>query len=233
MSLEPSWTGRAALLAAVGDHPFARYYGFDDIRGYAARGAVIGAAGTMAWGFGDPLAAAGIGARLDGLTHLDLPRTSRDAIAGRLPVARHRDWRFRWTETPPSPYPHEDRVVVLGAEHHDAITGILDDVLPYTGNRPGDPRNRGWYGILDGQRLAAVGGDRSRHGVGYLAPIAVAARYQGRGYGAAITAFMTRARVAEFGLCALGVVEDNAHALGFFDRMGYAHRELRSLIDYR
>lgn len=231
MSLEPAWTGRVALLAATDGHPYARYNGGDDTRGYQRGSTIVWAVGPTAWGFGDPLRVAKVGADIDDLNRIDLPRADKDAIARVLPVARQRDWQFRWTFSPPPWHAGETRVVPLGPTHHEGISRVLDEVLPYTGNRPGDPRLRAWYGIFDGEHLAAVGGDRSRYGVGYLAPIAVPARYQGRGYGAAITAALTRALLSEFGLCALGIVEHNIKAQEFFDRMGYKEGVHRSAID--
>ncbi|HEX6685961.1 MAG TPA: GNAT family N-acetyltransferase [Candidatus Limnocylindrales bacterium] len=231
MSLEPSWTGRAALMTATGGHPYARYTGGDDTRGYQRDSTVVWAVGPAAWGIGDPLHAAKVGTGIAGLNRIDLPRVDEDATAHLLPVARQRDWQFRWTFSAPPQRTGETRVVPLGPTHHDGISRVLDDVLSYTGNRPGDPRLRAWYGIFDGEHLAAVGGDRSRHGVGYLAPIAVAARHQGRGYGAALTAALTRALLSEFGVCALGIVEHNLKAKDFFNLMGYQESLHRSAID--
>jgi hypothetical protein len=234
MSLEPpSWRGRAALLAATGGHVYARFYGGDDAVGYEDDGTTVWRVGPMACGFGDPLRAARICAALDGLSRIDLPRVDSDAVARLLPVARQHDWQFRWTSSPPPPRDHETRVVPLGPADHDGINRVLDEVLSYTGNRPGDPRLRAWAGIFDGGELAAVGGERSRHGVGYLAPIAVAARHQGKGYGAAVTAANTRALLPEFGVCALGVVEHNLRAQEFFDHMGYLERVHRSSFELR
>jgi ribosomal protein S18 acetylase RimI-like enzyme len=231
MRLEPSWTGRAGLLAATGNHPYARYHGGEDLRGYRDEDALIWTDGTVGRGFGDPLRVARLCAKVEGLQRIDLPRVAEGSVADLLPVARQHDWQFRWTRSAPGGRRDESRVVPLGAAHDDDISLVLDEVLAYTGNRPGDPRLRAWYGIFDGGRLAAVGGDRSRHGVGYLAPIAVAARFQGRGYGAAITAAITRKLLPEFGLCALGVMEHNTGAQGFFDRMGYAQGLHRSAIE--
>ena len=172
--MNPSWTGRDALLAATGHHFLARFSrGGDDIVGYEDSGTVVWTTGSFADSLGDPLVAAAIGTRLSGLTFLDLPRLNGDDAARLFPAARRDDWEIRWTTEAPPHRSLEDAVVPLGPQHHDTIDDLLNEALPYTNNRPGDSRIRHWYGIFDGDRLVAVGAERSRHDVGYLAAIAV------------------------------------------------------------
>ncbi|GIH08629.1 hypothetical protein Rhe02_66960 [Rhizocola hellebori] len=232
--MNPSWTGREALLAATGHHFLARFSPGPghDVVGYQDNGTVVWTTGTIANSLGDPLLAAAIGAGLTGLTFLDLPRQSADEAARLFPSARRDDWEIRWTTEPAPARDLESEIVPLGAPHHSAINELLDEALPYTGNRPGDSRIRNWYGIFASDRLVAVGAERSRHDVGYLAAIAVAPGYQGRGFGAAVTTAITRLLLREFDICLLGVMDHNARAKAAFRHMGYRDRLLRTAIRF-
>jgi ribosomal protein S18 acetylase RimI-like enzyme len=231
--MNPSWTGREALLAATGHHFLARFSrGGDEIVGYEDRGTVVWTTGSFADSLGDPLVAAEIGIRLSGLTFLDLPRLEARDAARLFSAARRDDWEILWTTAAPPQRSLEAEVIPLGPQHHAAIDNLLNEALPYTNNRPGDRRIRNWYGILDGERLVAVGAERSRHDVGYLAAIAVSPGHQGRGYGAAVTARVTRLLMREFDLCALGVVEHNTLAKAVFSHLGYRDRLLRTAIRF-
>jgi ribosomal protein S18 acetylase RimI-like enzyme len=230
--MNPSWTGREALLAATGHHFLARFSPGHDQVGYADGATVVWTAGSTANSLGDPLLAAAMGAGLSGLTHLDLPRLATADAAALFPAARRDDWEVRWTVEPPAARSLETKVVTLGPRHHDAIDDLLNQALPHTGNRPGDPRIRNWYGMFDGSRLIAVGAERSRHDVGYLAAIAVSPEHQSRGFGAAVTAAVTRLLLQEFDICLLGIMADNTRAQTAFYHMGYRDRLLRTAIRF-
>ncbi len=198
--------------------------------GYEDDGAIVWTAGSYASSLGNPLAAATIGARLSGLTYLDLPRLGQEDAARLFPTARRDDWEIRWTGVAPPGRPLASAVVPLATWHYGAINELLDEALPYTGNRPGDHRIRNWYGIFEGERLVAVGAERSRHDVGYLAAIAVAPDRQGTGLGAAVTVTITRLLLQEFDICLLGVLDHNARAKAAFQHVGYRDRLLRTAI---
>jgi ribosomal protein S18 acetylase RimI-like enzyme len=230
--MNPSWTGREALLAATGRHFLARFSPAGDVVGYEDNGTVVWRTGSVANSLGDPLTAATMGAGLSELTFLDLPRVDGDVAAALFPAARRDDWEIRWTSAEPPKRDLEDSVIPLAREHHGAIDDLLTEALPYTGNRPGDPRIRAWYGIFDSQRLIAVGAERSRHDVGYLAAIAVAPGHQGRGFGAAVTVAITRLLLREFDICLLGVMDHNTQAKAAFHHLGYRDRLLRTGIRF-
>ena len=231
--MNPSWTGREALLSATGHHFLARFsHSGDDLVGYEDNGTVVWTSGSFGNSLGDPLKAAAIGTGLNGLTFLDLPRLNGDDAAALFPAARRDDWEIRWTTVAPPARSLEGAVVPLGPQHHSAIDDLLNEALSYTTNRPGDPRIRHWYGIFDAHRLVAVGAERSRHDVGYLAAIAVAPSHRGRGLGAAVTAAVTRVLLREFDICALGVVDHNAQAKAVFHHLGFRDRLLRTAIRF-
>ncbi|WP_144125422.1 GNAT family N-acetyltransferase [Catellatospora sichuanensis] len=241
MAITPDFIGRDDLLAKVDHHPYARLTaGGDDVRGYALDGALawtsLGPWGPIAASLGDAAPVVALFARLaaDGAltagSWLHLPRVTHAETAAALPADVHDDWDYLWTTGTPAPHPGEAGVVALDAADHDGIAAVLDDALPGSTSRPGDPRIRQWYGIRDGGRVVAVAGDRSPNGVGFLAGIAVAADAQGRGHGAALTTALTRRLVAEFGVSSLGVMSDNTRALALYHRLGYAESIARTSL---
>ncbi|WP_446214530.1 GNAT family N-acetyltransferase [Micromonospora sp. IBSANI012] len=235
-------TGCAALLAATDHHPYARHalWRGAEPRGWRRDGAVawllasgpgpaggaIGAPGPAVEVFTDLVAAGAVGAG----QWLHLPRTSPEALAGRLTVARHDEWDFLWTTTAPPRQPEEDRVVRLGEADHPALSALIESSFPSTTSRPGDPRIVDWYGIRDGDRLVACGADRSRGDVGFLAGLTVAPDRRGRGLGAALTAGMTRALAARYDHVALGVYTDNVGAIRLYRRLGFTGTLARSSV---
>ena len=227
-------SGRAAILAATGDHPYARLNtGGDDLSGYLLDGATAwiapGPHGKLAgYAMGDPLPAARLfgeliaGGTVTDLRWLNLPPVDAAVLARYLAVEARNDWYFHWTAAPPPVQPGEEDVVRLTTADHPAIEALLDDAFPSTGTRPDDPRVRRWYGIRSGDRLVACGADRGRGSAGMLAAITVARDSQGSGLGAAVTAAMTRALLAEAEEVTLGVLVANERADRLYRRLGFA-----------
>ncbi|MBV1850376.1 GNAT family N-acetyltransferase [Catellatospora tritici] len=241
MPLHPVLTGRPALLDRLDAHPYARLTaGGAEVHGYEHDGALVWTAlgpwGPVAASLGDTHAAIEVFGQLADAgalaqtRWLHLPRVPAEAVARRLPVVIQDDWDFMWTTLAPQPLPGEASVRALDPDEHAAVDAVLDEALPHSTSRPGDPRIRRWYGISEGDRLVAVAGDRSAHDVGFLAGIGVAADRQGCGYGAALTAAVTRLLLAEFGLCSLGVMADNTGAIRLYQRLGYTNAIPRTSI---
>ncbi|WP_319463412.1 GNAT family N-acetyltransferase [Micromonospora sp. RTP1Z1] len=235
-------TGRDALLAATGHHPYARHALWRDheARGWRRDGTVgwllPPEQGPAGGAIGAPGPALDIFAGLvaDGVLRpgqwLHLPRADRGEVTARLTVARLDEWDFLWTTAAPPPQPEEERVVRLTEADHPALTELIEASFPTTTSRPGDPRIVDWYGIRDGDRLVACGADRSRGDIGFLAGLTVATDRRGRGLGAALTAGMTHALAARYGLVALGVYTDNVGAIRIYRRLGYTGSVARSSV---
>lgn len=233
--------GRAAVLAAAGDHPYVRMNtDREAVTGYQTERTVVwlnhGPSGATACAVGDARRSARLFAELAASDHLadvrwlHLPRVDGQALAPHLRPTRQDDWDFLWTRTPPPPVPGEERVVPLDRRHDDEITAVIEEAHPGSTTRPGDGRVRGWYGIFDGTRLVACGADRSRGDIGFLAGITVASAHQGRGLGAALTAAMTRHLLRAYEVVALGVMWDNAPAARLYRRLGFTSSLPRSSV---
>jgi GNAT superfamily N-acetyltransferase len=234
--------GRDAVLAATAHHPYARLTtgGVGDVRGFAGPGmtawtgpgpwgpvaCALGDAERAAWLFAQVAAAGG----LDGVAHVHLPRSPRARLEPYLPIAGQEDWEFRWSHRAPPPQPGEDRVEPLGPADEPKIADLLDRAHASSTTRPGDPRVLAWYGIRAGDRLVACGGDRSRGGVGFLAGLTVDTDLQGRGLGAALTAAMARRLISRYDCVTLGVMSDNARAIGLYTRLGFTAGMSRSSV---
>ncbi|MET8350454.1 MULTISPECIES: N-acetyltransferase [unclassified Micromonospora] len=226
---------RADVLAAAGHHPFARHalWRGAPARGYRRDGAVLWllpperGPGADAIGPAGPVLDMVVALVADGVLRpehrMHLPRLDPDLVAGRLAVAEHVDWDFHWTVVAPPTQPGEQRVVRLTEADHPALDALIDEAFPNTTSRPGDPRVVDWYGIRAGGRLVACGADRSRGDIGFLAGLTVAPDQRGRGWGAALTAAMTRALLARHDTVGLGVYPDNVGAVRLYRRLGFTN----------
>jgi ribosomal protein S18 acetylase RimI-like enzyme len=229
-------TGRDAVVAATGAHPYARLTtaGTPDVTGVRDGSTVVWITpGPVLSGLGDgAVAAANVrklvaDGRLGGARWWHLPRLAESAPPD-VTVRVRDDWDFRWTRDAPPARPGEDRAAQT--DDDAGITALLDTAFPETTTRPGDPRVRAWWAIRDGGRPVACAADRSRGGVGFLSAIAVHPDARGRGLGAALTAALTRALVAEHGIVALGVMTDNTVANGLYKSLGYVSSVPRTSI---
>ena len=226
-------TGSAAVLQATGDHPFALVRFAGDCVAYRTADALVVArpiaGGDVAVPWDGTPASVELLARLtaDGLIRpvvVEVTRPGLALVANRLPLGEVVRWSLLWTHRADDFA--DDRIVRLGDADYPEINEIFDEALPYTTNRPGEGRRqRGWYGIRVGGRLAAVATDREEAGLGYVAGVAVRPEHQDRGLGTALVRTLTGRLVAEFGRCALGVVDGNPRALELFQRLGYTSRE--------
>ncbi|MGW0505871.1 GNAT family N-acetyltransferase [Micromonospora sp. NPDC003241] len=224
--------GREAILAAVDHHPFFRHTvpRRAPVRGWRHDGAVCwllsSAQVTICAAVGTPGAAVELVGALAAERTLDpgqwvhLPRLDPATDRAGAAVA-YRDWDFLWTAGAPPPQPGEERVVRLRAADHPAVAELIDEAFPTSTARPGGTGIVDWYGVRDGDRLVAVGADRTREEVGFLAGLVVSPRHRNRGLGAALTAGMTRALSSRYDTVALGVYPDNVGAIRLYRRLGY------------
>ncbi|GLW06912.1 hypothetical protein Misp01_20420 [Microtetraspora sp. NBRC 13810] len=149
-------------------------------------------------------------------------------VAGLSELCGGRVTAFSWMSAAAAPRPAgpgpgvpawlEERaggeVAALLAAHHPASYAV-----------PGGVGVRRWAGVrLDGE-LAAVAADAwSTSGVGFLAGVATAAAWRGRGLAERVCRFVTRELVAGHGRAALMVDDDNVAAIGVYVRLGFGRR---------
>ena len=143
-------------------------------------------------------------------------------------------WDVMVTESVPPPQPGEDAVRPLS--DLPEIQAFLDAHSPRHSVRADKPAVLLWGGIRDEHdgTLLSIGaltlrGDRAP----YLASIATVPRARGRGYGAAVTAFLTRSSLASGSpLCTLAHYDPNPAARSVYLRVGYrtTHQNISSLL---
>lgn len=139
------------------------------------------------------------------------------AIPGRWPLAEVRRWHWMLTTREPEPPAVE---VVTVAD--DEVTVLLDAAAPDSHARPGTPGVEAWLGIREEGRLVAAGAAlRQPDGTGHLRGVAVVESHRGRGLGRELSRALTRAAMADSGVCSLGVYVDNEPALRTYRSLGY------------
>jgi ribosomal protein S18 acetylase RimI-like enzyme len=134
------------------------------------------------------------------------------------------DWDFQYIAAPPPDTPGEQAVDWLP----DAAKDILDLLVsssPRHDVKPGEPHVRRWAGVRgpDGALLACAADTRRvSTGTALLASIATAPAARRQGFGAAVTAWLTRRILAEGDrICTLGLYADNEPAKRLYRRLGY------------
>lgn len=152
---------------------------------------------------------------------LTLPRTLD--ISRWIGQAEPGRWDLMRCDAPPSPQPGEEQVAEL--TDPEAVQAFLDRVNPHHSVRAGDPGAERWMGVADastGELLAVGALTRRARGTAFLASIATAPEARGRGWGAAVTAALTRhAFAAGDRLCALAHYHPNEPARRVYLRLGY------------
>ena len=203
-------TGTTVLFARSSDH---------GVPGSAALGTASGL-GTL---LDDPEVRAWVTGA--GRRHLSVPRGLVGVVEERLDLGtRGGEWDWMWTRDAPPAVPGEDRVAVLDPSDRDEAEAFLTRHSPRTHGEPFARAGQRWVGVRDPRsgHLVAVGGSEpSAAGTPTLAGIAVAADRRGQGWGAAVTAHLTRLAVAETGACALGMYADNDVARRVYSRLGF------------
>jgi ribosomal protein S18 acetylase RimI-like enzyme len=232
------------LVAATGGHPVAvldvgaGFVAPAFAVGGPADGAVVfhrrsdhGVPGSAALG-----TASGLAALLDdervrawvtggGNRHLSVPRGLMPVALDRLDLGdRGGEWDWLWTIGEPGEVPLEEQVVDLHPADRDAMVAFLEVHSPRTHGQPFARPEQHWVGVRDGDgALVAIGcSEPCQSGTPTLAGIAVALNRRGEGWGAAVTAHLTRRGVRETGGCALGMFADNDAARRLYHRLGYA-----------
>ncbi|HET6968784.1 MAG TPA: GNAT family N-acetyltransferase, partial [Ornithinibacter sp.] len=160
-----------------------------------------------------------------GNRHLSVPRGLVGVVEERLDLGtRGGEWDWMWTREAPPAVPGEEHVVALDATTREEAEAFLTEHSPRTHGQPFARAAQRWVGVRDpgSGALVALGcSEPSTAGTPTLAGIAVAVGRRGEGWGAAVTARLTRLAVAETGACALGMFADNDVARRVYHRLGF------------
>lgn len=150
-------------------------------------------------------------------------RVMVDADASVIPAdwtpTELRSWHWMLTSEP-APAPVAEVEVV---EDDAEVAALLDRVSPDSLARPGTPGIEAWLGVRHEGALVATGGVlRQPDGTGHVRAVAVDPAHRGRGLGRDVSRAVTRAAMADTGVCSLGVYTDNEPALRIYGGLGYA-----------
>ena len=160
-----------------------------------------------------------------GNRHLSVPRGTVRVVSDRLDLGtRGGEWDWMWTRHEPPAVPGEEAVNDLGLEMRTEMERFLVEHSPRTHGQPFARPGQHWVGVrdpADGSLVAVGGSEPSQGGTPTLAGIAVAGHRRGEGWGAAVTAHLTRRAVRGWGACALGMFADNDVARRVYLRLGF------------
>jgi len=160
-----------------------------------------------------------------GNRHLSVPRGTIDVVQARLDLGtRGGDWDWLWTTAAPEEVVGEHLVAPLPPACRDEAEGFLDEHSPRTHGQPFARPSQHWVAVrepADGSLVAIGCSEPGAGGTPTLAGIAVARERRGEGWGAAVTAHLTRRGVQSHGACVLGMFADNAPARGLYHRLGF------------
>ncbi len=157
-----------------------------------------------------------IGAPPAGVT---MSADSYDLIPADWGLAARGHWDYMATSTAPQ-VSGDVRIEPV----HDVavVNSVLDADNADAHARPGDPDVQCWLGIADGSGMACVGALVTTHnGGGHLRAITTLRRARGQGYGAALSAALTRRGLLLSPEVTLGVYSDNVAAIRLYERLGY------------
>ena len=149
---------------------------------------------------------------------LSVPAPAAATLTTEDGLTEHAGWAFRWTDVPPG-------LPVTGVAWEDdeaEVAAVLKEGFPDASLPVGHPSVRRWAGLRRDGRLVAVAADATvAPGLGFLASIATLPDARGTGAGTAVTAWATRALLAEHGTVGLWLMSDNAVAAGLYTRLGF------------
>lgn len=153
---------------------------------------------------------------------LSVPIELADAVKERFRARTRSEWKWMWTTAQPPVQPAEPGLIELGSDAKDELERFLAEHNPRTDGAPFARPDQRWIGAREDGRLVACGcAEPNTRGIPGLSGITVAPDRQGRGYGAAVTAALTRTAVQDAGACTLGMYSDNERARELYHRLGY------------
>jgi ribosomal protein S18 acetylase RimI-like enzyme len=113
----------------------------------------------------------------------------------------------------------------------DGVAPLLRAALPSSWAWPGEAGVRRWAGIVqDGVLVATAAEAWSSADVGFMMGVAVHPSHAGRGLGRRVCQFVASSLLTLYGTCALFVENYNAPAIALYRKLGFAYRDVTTLL---
>ena len=159
------------------------------------------------------------------VSHATLPRDADRLLPTSYTLRPRNDWEWFFTISPPTAQEREREVAWLDdTAAAEDIRRFLHEWSPRHDAEPGEEHVRRWCGVRDdaGRLVATAAHTEYTPGVPFLASIATHGGRRGQGYGAAVTAWITRRLLEEgAGWVTLGMYSDNDVARRVYERLGF------------
>lgn len=157
-----------------------------------------------------------------------LERPLAAEVAALMPTPWVEDKPFGWMDRsgslalPPN---------VSWLSHLDDVTPLLRAANPDSWAWPGEHGVRRWAGVRSGDNLVATAAEAwSSTDVGFMMGVAVHPSYTGQGLGQRVCQFVTSSLLTLYGTCALFVENYNAPAIALYRKLGFAYRDVVTLL---
>ena len=170
------------------------------------------------------LAAHGRGVELRPL----MERPLAHEVAELMPAPWVEDKPFGWMDRSGSlPLPGD----VSWLSSVDDVPPLLRTANPDSWAWPGEQGVQRWAGIRTGDTLVATAAEAwSSADVGFMTGVAVHPSYAGQGLGRRVCQFVTSSLLSLYGTCALFVDNYNAPAIALYRKLGFAYRDVTTLL---
>ncbi len=157
-----------------------------------------------------------------------MPRSLVTEVQSLLPSEWVEDGPFGWMDCSGSlPLPADVSWLPSSA----GVEPLLRKALPESWAWPGEPGVRRWAGILVDNTLAATAAEAwSSVDVGFMMAVAVDPSHTGNGLGLRVCQFVASSLLSLYGTCALMVENFNAPAIALYRRLGFAYRDVTTLL---
>lgn len=157
-----------------------------------------------------------------------MSRSLAHEVAGLMPTPWVEDKPFGWMDRSGSlPLPDD----VSWLSRVDDVTPLLEAANPASWAWPGETGVLRWAGVHVGDKLVATAAEAwSSADVGFMMGVAVHPSCVGQGLGLRVCLFVASSLLSLYGTCALFVENYNAPAIALYRKLGFAYRDITTLL---
>jgi GNAT superfamily N-acetyltransferase len=113
----------------------------------------------------------------------------------------------------------------------DGVEPLLREANPGSWAWPGEKGVRRWAGVHEGGELVATAAEAwSSTDVGFMMGVAVRPSHTNQGLGQRVCQFVASSLLTLYGTCALFVENHNAPAIAVYRKLGFAYRDVTTLL---